>query len=113
MPLSISQEFADDLSNFLNKLTSEMEYINAEIDQSKKIIFRVSVTFHPFEDVANDIIMCIDSVLILLTITLRKLVHVIDKELYGWISKNGLSIIAEMKAHMKHYKNLWKNYMNN
>jgi len=98
------------LNHFLNKVSTQFDYINAEIDSTRKVCFRLSVTFQPFEDVAGDIIMCIDMALILLLISLRKLSFSIEHEKFGWISKKSMEIIQEMKASIRAYKNYYNNY---
>jgi len=102
--LVVSIEFNDDLILVLGALSEELGYINAEIDNDRRLVFRSSLNLQPFENEMESHINTMDHLAITAILIIRKLNFCIEQEEFGRMAKNTKLIIEEIKYHLQTYR---------
>lgn len=102
--LVVSIEFNDDLILLLGALSEELGYINAEIDNDRRLVFRSALNLQPFENEMESHINSMDHLAITAILIIRKLNFCIEQEEFGRMAKNTKLIIEEIKYHLQAYR---------
>ena len=100
----VSIEFNDDLILLLGALSEDLGYINAEIDNDRRLVFRSALNLQPFENELESHINAIDHLAIVALLIIRKLNFCIEQEEFGRMAKNTKLIIEEIKYHLQVYR---------
>jgi len=100
----LSIEFNDDLTILLSSLAESLGYINGEIDNERRIVFRSALTLQAFENEMESHINSMDHLVIVAVIIIRKLNYCIEYEEFGRIARNTKLIIDEINYHLQNYR---------
>jgi hypothetical protein len=106
--LSLSVEFGDDLTYLSSLLSHVCPFMSAEMDEQRRIVFRVANTLNSFESFLDPLIHTIDLITITAISIFKKLGDCIKQEKFGKIAKTSKQIIREIEhkiALYTEYKN--------
>jgi len=101
--LSLSVEFGDDLTHLSSILSHTSPFMSAEMDEQRRIVFRVANTLNNFESFLDPLIHTIDVITITAISIFKKLGECIKQEKFGKIAKTSKQIIREIEHKMSLY----------
>jgi predicted transcriptional regulator len=101
--LSLSVEFGDDLTHLSSILSHTSPFMSAEMDEQRRIVFRVANTLNSFESFLDPLIHTIDIITITSISIFKKLGECIKQEKFGKIAKTSKQIVREIEHKMSLY----------
>lgn len=102
--LVVSIEFNDDLILLLCAISEAVGFINAEIDNDRRLVFRSACNLQLFENELESHIATIDELALVAILIIRKLNYCIEQEEFGRMAKNTKLIIEEIQYHLRLYR---------
>jgi hypothetical protein len=101
--LSLSVEFGDDLTHLSSMLSHICPSLSAEMDEQRRIVFRVANTLNNFESFLDPLIHTIDVIVITAISMFKKLGECIKQEKFGKIAKTSKQIVREIEHKISLY----------